>query len=400
MKIGIDLRSLESGEQHRGIGRYATELLEALSNIDHSNEYVFFVSHPKALPPQFKLHKKFNYHNEAGKGEGLRGIKYIRIVYILPRSLSIDKYGLDVFLQIDTLYSVKARKTPVVSVVYDLIPYIYKDQYQHIHLGGYSPGHLIGYSRGKLRWKMLERQLDKYADAEQIISISEHSKKDLISFVQGIQPERITVTPLGPGSTKTAPKLSKRLTKLKTSSFLFYLGGADPRKGLVNFMKDMELIWQKYPTTNLVLAGKEIVDDKVAEARKLKRAIASSSKPQQVHCFGYVSDSEMYWLYKNAAAFVFPSRYEGFGLPVLEAMMAGSPVVTYDNSSIPEVAGEATALVKDGTSLAPAVNELLKSPNLRKQMVVAGKKQAAKFTWDKTARATLKVLETAAESKL
>lgn len=399
MKIGIDLRSLEKGAQHRGIGRYATELIEALSHFDHENEYVFFVSHPKALPPEFKLHKEFKYGHQTGKGEGLRGVKYIRIIYILPRSLSIDGYGLDVFLQLDPFIPVLAKRTPVVSVIYDLIPFLYKSQYQHVHLGGYTPGHLIGYSRMKLKWKLLERQLSKFTTAKRVISISEHSKKDLLAFVPGVNPDRVDVTPLGPGSSKIKPTVSKQLKPLIQKNFLFYLGGADPRKGLVPFMKDMEKVWKEHSETMVVFAGKEITNYEVPEARKLRDTIASSSRSEQVFCFGYVSDSEMYWLYENANAFVFPSRYEGFGLPVLEAMMAGSPVVTYNNSSIPEVAGNATVLVEDGESLAPALNRLLADKALRSKMVDLGKKQASLFTWAKTARATLETLKKAAEDK-
>lgn len=401
MKIGIDLRAMDRGSSasHRGIGRYGTELLEALSHIDHKNEYVFFVSHPKALPPELKLNAEFKHEHRTGKEEGLRGVKYIRIIYLLPRSLSIDKLGLDVFLQLDPFTPVKARKTPIVSVLYDLIPFLYKEQYQHVHLGGYTPGHLIGYSRMKIKWKLLEKQLYKYKRSERVVSISEHSKKDLVAFVPNLDPKRIDVTPLGPGSSKTKPQASKQLSPLKNKRFLFYLGGVDPRKGLVAFTKEMEQIWEKHPETMVVFAGKEIVDYEVPEARKLRDTIKNSSRSKQILTFGFVTDGEMYWLYENAAAFIFPSRYEGFGLPVLEAMMSGSPVITYRNSSIPEVAGDATLLVEDGESLVPAVNKLLSSKTLREKMVKAGKKQAALFTWEKTAKATLKTLEKAAKAK-
>ncbi len=401
MKIGIDLRAMERGSSasHRGIGRYGTELLEALSHIDHKNEYVFFVSHPKALPPELKLNAEFKHEHKTGKGEGLRGVKYIRIIYLLPRSLSIDQFGLDVFLQLDPFTPVKAKKTPVVSVLYDLIPFLYKEQYQHVHLGGYTPGHLIGYSRMKIKWKLLEKQLYKYKKSERVVSISEHSKKDLVAFVPNLDPKRIDITPLGPGSSKTKPQASKQLSPLKNKRFLFYLGGVDPRKGLVAFTKEMEQVWARHPETMVVFAGKEIVDYEVPEARKLRDAIKNSSRSKQILTLGFVTDGEMYWLYENAAAFIFPSRYEGFGLPVLEAMMSGSPVITYENSSIPEVAGDATLLVEDGESLVPAVNKLLSSKTLREKMVKAGKKQAALFTWEKTARATLKTLEKAAKAK-
>ena len=112
---------------------------------------------------------------------------------------------------------------------------------------------------------------------------------------------------------------------------------------------------------------------------------------------GFISDVDLQYLYKQAVCLVFPSRYEGFGLPVLEAMAIGCPVVAYRNSSIPEVAGEAGLLVNDGDPLAPAIEKVLKDPKLRKDLIAKGRKQAAKFSWEKTAQRTLAVLREAAK---
>ena len=123
----------------------------------------------------------------------------------------------------------------------------------------------------------------------------------------------------------------------------------------------------------------------------------SSSKKNNLEKYvitpGYVSDGELSYLYENAEAFVFPSRYEGFGLPVLEAMQSGCPVVAYDNSSIPEVAGNAAILVKDGESMVPALEDLMQDKGKRKALIEKGYKQAEKFSWKRTAQETIKVLE-------
>lgn len=400
MRIGIDLRSLEGGAQHRGIGRYASELLYALSKIDHTNEYVFFVSHPKVDIPQLKLHQDFKRSHATGRGEGLRGVKYVRIMYITPRPLNVDKYNVDVFFHIDTSQPIRVKSTPIVSVVYDLIPYIYKDMYQRVHLGGLTPGHLIGYSRMRLKWKIMERWLQNYRRDTRIISISEHSKKDLLRYVPGLNPKNIVAIPLAAGQlNKPDTQAEKSMKKLQLKKFLFYVGGADPRKGLVALAKSMEDVWQKFPDAELVLGGKETVDQRVPEAAKLHKAIAALSRPKQVRLLGFINDSELAWLYEHAAAFVFPSRYEGFGLPILEAMQAGCPVITYDNSSLPEVAANAALVLRDGESMAPAICKLLGSNKLRAGLIQKGMKQAAQFTWIKTARATLKVLEAAAKEK-
>ncbi|MDB5183183.1 MAG: mshA 3 [Candidatus Saccharibacteria bacterium] len=400
MRIGVDLRSLEGGAQHRGIGRYASELLYSLSEIDQVNEYVFFTSAPKAKTPDLKLHGRFKYSNAAGRGDGLRGVKYIRILYITPRPISIDKYNLDVFFHIDTSQPLQTRKTPIVSVVYDLIPYIYKDLYQHVHLGGYTPGHLIGYSRMRLKWRVMEGWLQRYKKDARIISISEHTKKDLLNYVPGINAKKVIVIPLAAGKLPQIDKNSKdAMEKLGLKQFLFYVGGADPRKGLVNLASTLEKVWEEFPDTQIVFAGKEINNTEVPEAVKLHKTIANLSKPKQVRLIGFVSDGELAWLYKNAVAFVFPSRYEGFGLPILEAMQAGCPVITYDNSSLPEVAGKGAMVLKDGLPMNKAICKLLGDSELRRKLIVNGKKQAAKFTWQYTAEQTLQVLESAAKEK-
>lgn len=115
---------MEKGAQHRGIGRYATELIEAMSDIDHENEYVYFVSNPKALPPKFKLHK-IKYGHQTGKGEGLlAGAKMHKNNLYSPFFL-LDKSARCFFPQLDPFIPVLAKRTPVVSVLYDLIP-LYK----------------------------------------------------------------------------------------------------------------------------------------------------------------------------------------------------------------------------------------------------------------------------------
>jgi glycosyltransferase involved in cell wall biosynthesis len=399
MRIGVDLRSLEAGSQNRGIGRYVGSVLQALSEHDHVNEYVLFVSSRRAELPDLKLHGKLRQSRAHGRPPGLRGLKYVRILFIGPRPLPVDKHRLDVFFHVDPTQPIRARATPVVSVLYDLIPYLprYKARYQHVHLGGYTPGHLIGYSRIKLHWRRVERSVQDYRRAARVISISEHSKRDLVSFIPSVTPDKVVAIPLAGGQLPAEDKAAAAsMKKLGLKKFLFYVGGADPRKGLVGLTEAMEEVWQRHPDVQLVMAGKEITDPDVPEAVRLRLAAEKSSRPKQIIRLGFISDGELAWLYHHAAAFVFPSEYEGFGLPVLEAMQAGCPVIAYDNSSIPEVAGQAALLVSDGESLVPAITKVLGDKKLRDKLIADGKKQAAKFTWEKTAKETLRVLREAA----
>jgi len=400
MKIGIDLRALEGGIQHRGIGRYATQLIEALSEIDKNNEYIFFISDPSVEAPTFKLSQGFSSSIKTGKKAWTRKAKFVRTMYLRQNPLHVDRYDLDVFFHIDIQQPIIAKKTPVVSVLYDLIPFIYKDTYQYIHFGGFNPGNIVFYIRLKLMWMLAEKSLQDYHKAAGVVSISEYSKNDLAKFLPGVDSSKIHAIPLAASPVSDVlPKPSKSLQKMEGLDYIFYVGGADPRKGLVGFVADMEAVWVKHPNTHLILAGKEVVDKEVPEAARLHEAVKASSKPKQIHLLGFISDEELAWLYSHAVAFVFPSRYEGFGLPVLEAMQAGCPVVAYSNSSVPEVAGDAALLVSDGKPLAPSINELIGGLVLRKSMINKGYKQAAKFTWQKTAKKTLQVLEAAGATK-
>jgi glycosyltransferase involved in cell wall biosynthesis len=390
---------MEGGAQHRGIGRFATSLIEAIAKIDATNEYYFFVSHKHAAPPDFKFAKNFKQAARHGGKQGLRGVKYVRIMYAMPKKLEVDRYELGVFFQLDPFMPITARTTPVVTMLYDLIPFLFPKNYQHVPLNGYTPGHFIGYTRSKIKWKILTRMVSTFADANRVISISEHSKRDLLKLVPSVSSKKVVAIPLAgelPASKKPQPGVLK---KIQGKPFLFYFGGVDPRKGLVAFTKTLDALWEIHPDVTVVYAGKEILDMRIPEARRLEKAITEVARPKQVIRLGYVSDDELMWALKHAQALVFPSSYEGFGLPVLQAMQAGCPVVAYKNSSIPEVAGSAAILVKDGASMVPALHKILSSVSYRNSLIKKGKRQAAQFTWEKAARQTLKVLIEASKEK-
>jgi glycosyltransferase involved in cell wall biosynthesis len=121
--------------------------------------------------------------------------------------------------------------------------------------------------------------------------------------------------------------------------------------------------------------------------------IVKSKFSQDIIMPGYVNDDQLIEYYKNAKVFVFPSLYEGFGLPVLESMSLGAPVVAFKNSSITEIAENAALLCKDNEEFIGAVKRLLENNKLRKSLIEKGYKQARKFSWEKTAKQTLEVIE-------
>jgi glycosyltransferase involved in cell wall biosynthesis len=178
--------------------------------------------------------------------------------------------------------------------------------------------------------------------------------------------------------------------------YILHVGTLQPRKNLIRLIEAMQAIRHAQRQVGirnltLVLAGQPgwLSAPVLAKARE---------HSDVVRLLGYVPDEDLAGLYSGARAFVFPSLYEGFGFPVLEAMACGTPVICSDTSSLPELVGEAALLVDptDTSALASAVARVLSEDNLRAALVEKGFVQARKFSWDRTARETLEVLERAA----
>lgn len=227
------------------------------------------------------------------------------------------------------------------------------------------------------------------------ITISEQTKEEMVKHI-GISREKITVTPLGvdqsyrpilPDITKT--KLSEY--GLNAGSYILYVGTLEPRKNIKTLLqayaKLSVTVKSIYP---LVLVGGLgwLMDDLKSEIEKLD--LGSSIKLTD-----YVPKSDLPSLYSGATVFVYPSLYEGFGLPILEAMACGVPVITSRVSSLAEVAGEAGVLIQpeDVESLKENLEELITTPYRRHVLSQRGLEQAKKFTWEKCAAKTLEVYE-------
>jgi len=199
-------------------------------------------------------------------------------------------------------------------------------------------------------------------------------------------------------------KISKKQLNKKygiNSDFLFYVGGVDLRKNIVGLAK----IFFEYKIINksnikLVMAGKEFENRQELIDLGWYDAIKDSKYKKDIIHTGYVDDNELNALYKNAKAFVFPSLYEGFGLPVLEAMALGAPVVAFNNSSIPEVAGDAAVLCKNEKEFVEGIKKIVDDKKFTQSLIKKGYKQVKKYSWEKTAKETLKVIEDLGNNKV
>jgi len=183
--------------------------------------------------------------------------------------------------------------------------------------------------------------------------------------------------------------LTGMLTHLATQPYLLSMGSTKPHKDLPTLLRAFARLAPAWPDLRLLLVGEK-------PPRYLDVAPASVPPPDvrdRVAFTGRVSEAELRALYAGASAFVFPSRYEGFGLPPLEAMALGAPVLCADAASLPEVVGDAALLFPagDAGALAEALARVLEDPVLRERLSRAGHERAAQFTWDRTAAATVAV---------
>ena len=369
--IGIDYTA--AVRQRAGIGRYSRNLIRALAEIDTENQYTLFVAGGRgddglgAWPPNFRL-------RSIPLSDRWLHILWQRLR--LPIPIQTITGPLDLFHSPDFVLPPVGR-APAILTVHDLsfmrVPECF------------VPGFRI----------YLEKAVSRAVRrARRILADSECTRRDLVDLL-GVEPQRVTV--LYPGvearfrPVHEAEVLDRaRIRYGLPDRFILGLGTLQPRK---NFVGLIEAFAQLLAHSHDVSSGLHlvIVGEKGWLAEDIPAAVTRFGLDKLVHVVGYVRDVDLPALYNLASAFAFPTLYEGFGLPVLEAMACGTPVVAADNSSLPEVIGDAELLVLTGDpqALAGALSRLLQEPAIRDRAVAAGLKQAAKFTWAESAQQLL-----------
>lgn len=233
----------------------------------------------------------------------------------------------------------------------------------------------------------------------QLIAVSESTKQDIVRFTQ-YPAEKIHVIHHGVDTEQFFPAISTDVPPKKIQQslpYFYYIGRLEAKKNIVRLLQAYRSLREKHDVPHkLILAGKpgqHGYDDIETTLNQLPPAIR-----KDVHMLGYVSDHDhAIWL-KFAEALVFPSGFEGFGLPALEAMASGTPTIVSRNSSLPEIVGNAGLLVNEtkADAIAMAMHRISTDPVLRKQLVKRGIDRSKQFTWEAAARKTIGVLELAA----
>jgi len=234
----------------------------------------------------------------------------------------------------------------------------------------------------RLKYKIALKMHVRYA--KMILTDSNFSQKELAHYL-GVPHIRFNVIPLGGDHLRNINGDGCILEKsgLQTKSYLLTVASRSKHK---NFASVMDAASKFQTEVEFAVVG--------GNYRKIFAEEVLSNIPSNVHILGYVDDNELKALYENALGFIFPSNYEGFGLPILEAMNCGCPVISSNSTSLPEVAGDAvryfSPLVMN--ELICAIKDFISNPVLREKLQILGQIQSEKFTWNKTARATLTAL--------
>ncbi|HBQ50590.1 TPA: glycosyltransferase family 1 protein [Candidatus Daviesbacteria bacterium] len=343
-----------------GTENYSYQLLQALSKIDHKNKYIVYIKDTRYKIQDTNWPSNFQF----------REIKWSRLWTQGGLALRTFKDKLDVlFVPAHTLPVIRRPGLKTVVTVHDL-----------------GSEYLPQMHQIKQRLYLSIMQKYQLKTATRIIAVSKATKDDLIKKI-GLKPHKITVAYEGYDSSKFKVLASRsgQSSKFKSDYFLF-VGTVQPRKNLERIITAFS---RQSSVVRLFIAGsKGWLSDEIYELPK-KLGIE-----KRVKFLGYVPDEKLPELYSGALALIFPSLFEGFGLPILEAQACSCPVITSNVSSMPEVAGKGAILINP-YDIADIVKGMIKINNqdTRNKLIKAGFENIKRFNWEKCARETLNVLE-------
>lgn len=373
MRIGINTLALLNTTA--GAERYAQNIINNLARIDKDNQYYLFLS-------------KMNHQIYQIKQDNFKNIIYnfpaqnrlLRIFYeqfVLPRE--IKKYKIDILFSPTNVVPLKMKCASVV-MVFDLHWFFFS--------------HLFSKLRSFYMTKMIKNAIKK---ADVILTLSNSSKNDIIKLFN-ICTDKIKITPcsvFGDDNKRSLDGLSA--FKEKKEPYILFVGQTHKRKNIISIIKAYFILKKDNNIPHkLLLVGRP--GDAQKEVEKL---VFELNLIEFVKIIGHTTDKQLADFYKNADLFVYPSLYEGFGIPVLEAMNFKVPVITSNMSSLPEVASQSAILVDPYKidDLVSAILKVLQNKSLREKMIADGLKQVQKFSWAESAQITLEAFNQAYQKR-
>ncbi len=362
MKIAIDVRT--AAGQKAGKGWYTFHIVKKMLELDHENEYLLYT--------RDKIAAFDNYKNSTQKVVDGGGF-----LWHYKTAKDLKKQQVDIFFS-PTSYITPVlvpKGIKVVLTVHDLVAFLFPNQHN---------------KKAVYIEKMFLKKALKRADF--ICTVSQNTKRDIIHKFNCDDKKIDTV--YCSADSGFVPHKKQELTDFakKTNlpkDFFLAVGTLEPRKNFKTLIEAFALVQKKHPQTHLIIVGKEGWD-----YRGIYDAVKFNYLNKKVHFLGYLSVESLANLYNLARAFVFPSFYEGFGIPPLEALKCGCPVIASYTSSIPEVVGDAGILVNPESkeNIAAAMIKVYEDSELREQLRNEGFIQSKKFSWEASARKMINIL--------
>lgn len=370
MNIGIEIT--KAHHKDGGFGVYPRKLIKNLLGIDNENNYVVFTS---------KFIDELNIFNNCRQilVPSSDGIANFLKLYFFFKKI-IEKYDIDI-LHLLSLYGIYGSPCLTISTVFDL---------RHLVVSELNERKF-----GKAIYKYWLPYLLK--NSCHFIAISEETKMAMNKHL-GISNDKITVTCLGHEIDLSIMSEEKKIDI--PERYFLWVGMVTKRKNLEVLYRAFADFSKKYQRYKLVIAGKFLNSEVENNHKKMINNLYINNN---VIFTGYISDFELYTLYKKSLAFVFPSIYEGFGIPIIEAMALGAPVITtIDGGATSEVAGDAALFFHryDADDLAKKMEQIVSDESIRELLISKGKKRSELFTWKKTAELTLDVYQKIKESMI
>ena len=376
MKIGINASFLR--KPNTGIGQVTLNFLRKLSELKVESEKFKDLEFILYLEEDFDLRLPDNFKKEVflpfwKRDDLIRKIWWEK--KLLPKLVKKD--GCDVFLSLYQSVSIIPKEVKHIMIVHDIIPELFS--------------HYLNNSRKKKYWKLTKEAIER---AEKIITVSSRTEKDLIQHLK-IEPERISVNyPDVDDIYKIEVHKAKSQKVLKKyglkEGYILGGGGLEVRKNVEGLIRAYGVLLESNKKTHfiknlpqLVISGKLMPNlaPLVTDAEKLVKELNLTG---HVKLLDFVPQENLPYLYQSALVFVYPSVYEGFGLPILEAMNVGTPVITSKKSSLPEVGRDAVLYsnAEDIHDIAMVIRNVILNENLRKELRRRGKERAKNFSWD------------------
>jgi glycosyltransferase involved in cell wall biosynthesis len=372
-RIAIDFSGLDHLSIRNGQYRYAVNLVQGLAGLQLEAEFIVLGSRPLPVAelqalfetPGWRYLKSMRYEGRAAYYRNQLGLAWtalrekVALLHVLHSPVPM------------------LPPCPMVVTIFDLMYELFPEYAQAARSRSYRID----------RWAVTHR-------ARRLISISETTANDL-DRLWGIRRSRIDVVPLGSRFVTSSSNLHgedhdrrTRFGELCSGETLLSPYNLEPRKNLEALLKAVAALRREYPRLRLLLFGRAAVDS--AREQQFDRSVAELGLHDTVHLLGPLDDTDLAWLYGHTTAFVFPSLYEGFGLPVLEAMGSGACVVVRNASAMAEIVGAAGVLVEtaDSDALAAAIAALLDAPERRAELGAAARQRSAAFTVERMARLT------------